>query len=80
MIYSTRVQQQPKVNESHIHDVPKNNRLILFFFFCMGKVQNCVDHIKTMVDIFFFLSKSRLGLWRKKLRKQLSKQELQNAI
>ena len=35
-MYSTRV-QQPKVNESHIHEVPKNNGLILFFF-CMGKV------------------------------------------
>ena len=78
MIYSTRV-QQPKVNESHIHDVPKNNGLILFFF-AWARFQNCVDHIKTMVDIFFFLSKSRLGLWRKKLRKQLSKQEFQNAI
>lgn len=31
MIYSTRV-QQPKVKESHIHEVPKNNGLILFFF------------------------------------------------
>ena len=41
MIYSQRV--QPKVNESHIHEVPKNNRLI----FHMGEVSELWH--KTMI-------------------------------
>lgn len=47
MIYSRRA--QPRVNESHIHQVPKNNGLI----FRMGEVSKLWR--KTMVNMFFFV-------------------------
>ena len=48
MIYSPRA--QPKVNESHIHEVPKNNRLI----FHMSEVSEL--WCKTMVNYFHVFS------------------------
>ena len=66
------------MNESYIHEVPKNNGLI----FDMGEVTGLWR--KTMVNVFFFflflVLKSRPVFWGQKLRKQTSRQEFQNAI
>ena len=72
MIYSLRA--QPEVNESHIHEVPKNNGLI----FHMDEVS---VWRKTLVNMFFFVVLKSRPLYRsQKLRKQTSRQEIQNAI
>ena len=67
MIYSLRA--QPKVNESHIHEVPKSNRLS----FHMGEVSELWH--KTMVSMFSStVLKSRPVLMSQKFRKQMSRQ------
>ena len=67
MIYSLRA--QPKVNESHIHEVPKSNRLS----FHMGEVSDLWH--KTMVSMFSStVLKSRPVLMSQKFRKQMSRQ------
>ena len=73
MIYSPRA--QPEMNESHIHEVPKNNGLI----FHRGEVSELWH--KTMVNMFSFLVlKSRSAFRSRKLRKQSSRQEFQKVV
>ena len=82
MIYSSRT--QPEVNESHIHEMPKNNGLIFHIF------QNCGafrTFYKEARDLFWMsqkrrkLTKSRSVSRGQKLGKQTSSQlEFQNVI
>ena len=73
MIYSPRA--QPEVNESHVHEVPKNNGLI----FHMGKVSELWH--KTTVSMFsVVVLKSRPVFRSQKLKKQSSRQEFQKVV
>ena len=64
------------MNESHIYELPKNNRLI----FDMGKVPELWR--KTMVNTFLFrvALKSKPVFRSRKLRKQTFRQEFESAI
>ena len=73
MIYSLRA--QPKVNESHIHEVPKSNRLS----FHMGEVSELWH--KTMVSMFsFIVLKSRPVLMTQKANIQVRVPELNSHV
>ena len=62
-------------HESHIHEVPKSNRLS----FHMGEVSELWH--KTMVSMFSsIVLNPRPVLIGQKLRKQMSRQEFQNSI
>ena len=73
MIYSPRA--PPQVNESQIHEVPKNNGLI----FHMAEVSELWH--KTMVNVSsFVVLKSRPVFRSQKLRKRSSRQEFQKVV
>ena len=68
MIYSTRAYTE--VNESHIHEVPKNNG----FIFHMGEVSE-LGHATMVYKFSSVVLKSRPVFRSQKLRKQTSRRE-----